>query len=163
MNAQNGNFKQDFESLEKGADVTEGKKKFASWGDAKFNVTEEVGKGNKDSNKFASSDGAVNATLVQYKTLEVGATYVFSVAVKMTNVNGKAAKANYSVKATSGKKGDTHSYGQDKLVEPKANNWKEHNIEFTVIEGREKVTLSVYRWAKDVTLSVDDFKLVKKK
>jgi len=163
MNAQNGNFKQDFEALEKGADVTKlQKKKFASWGKAKFTVSEEKGKGNGDSNKFVSSDGAENATLVVYKDLEVGTTYVFSVAVKMTNVNGKATKANYAVKATSGKKGDIHTYGQDKMVEPKANKWKEHKLEFTVIEGREKVTLTIYRWAKDVTLNVDDFKLIKK-
>ena len=163
MNAQDGNFKQDFETLEKGKDITKlQKKKFSAWGEAKFTVTEKKGKGNNGSDKFASSDGAVNATLVLYKDLEVGATYVFSVAVKMTNVQGKAAKANYAVKATSGKKGDIHGYGQDKLVAPKANKWKEHKLEFTVIEGREKVTLTVYRWAKDVTLNVDYFELIKK-
>ena len=164
INAQNSNFKQDFEALENGADITKLKKgKFASWGDAKFSVTVKDGKGNKGSNKFASSNGAVNATLVRYKTLEVGATYVFSVAVQMTNVKGNASKSNYTVKVASGKKGDVHIYGDNKMVAPKANNWKEHKIEFTVIEGREKVAFQVYRWAEGVTLNVDDFKLVKKK
>ena len=80
----------------------------------------------------------------------------------MTNTKGKASRANYVIKATSGKKGDMHTYGQDKLVEPKANKWKTHKIKFTVVEGRERVALSTYRWAKDVTMNVDDFKLIKK-
>ena len=161
--AQKVVFNQDFESSEKGQNVkTLQKNKFTTWEKVSFTVSEEKGKGNNKSNKFASSDGTESASLVIYKNLEVGATYVFSVAVKMTNVNGKTATANYVINATAGKKGDMHRYGQEKVVEPKANKWKEHQIEFTVVEGREKVALSVYRWAKDVTLNIDDFKLVKK-
>lgn len=163
VNAQEAVFNQNFESLEKGENVKKLQKgKFTTWGQAIFTVTEEEGKGNNESNKFASSDGTGNAAIATYRDLEVGATYVFSVAVKMTNVKGKASNANYVVNATSGKKDDMHKYGQEKLVAPKANEWKEHTLAFTVIEGREKVSLSVYRWAKNVTLNVDDFKLVKK-
>jgi len=163
VNAQKAVFNQDFESLEKGADITKLQKgKFSAWGDAVFTVSAEKGKGNNKSDKFASSDDVVNATLVRYKDLEVGATYEFSVAVKMTNFSGNGSKVNYTIKVASGKKGDVHSYGEHKKVTPKGNTWKDHKIEFTVIEGREKVAFQVFRWAKDVTLNVDDFKLVKK-
>ena len=74
----------------------------------------------------------------------------------------QAWKSNYSVNVISGKKEDRHIYAEEKLVEPKANKWKTTEIEFTVIEGKEKVTIQLYRWAKDVTMNVDDFKLIKK-
>ncbi|PCI33657.1 MAG: hypothetical protein COB60_07425 [Flavobacteriaceae bacterium] len=162
-NAQKSDFYQSFEPLEKGKDITKLKKgKFGTWGKSTWTVTEKKGKGNNKSDKFASSNGAINATLVHYKTLEVGVTYVFSVAVKMTHAKGNVKKTNYSVKATSGKKGNTHKYGEVKVVEPGENKWKQHTIEFTVVKGREKVTLQVYRWAEGVILNVDDFKLIKK-
>ena len=161
--AQNTNFSQNFENLDSGKDITKLEKgKFTTWGNSTWTVTEKKGAGNNKSDKFASSDGAVNATLVLFKTLEVGATYEFSVAVKMTNAKGNAKKTNYMVKATSGKKGDMHKYAEDKVVEPGENQWKQHKIQFTVIEGREKVALQVYRWAEGITLNVDDFKLEKK-
>ena len=162
LNAQQTIFDQTFETLEEGTDVLKLKKgKFATWGKGKWQVTEQKEKGNNKSNKFVSSDGLEGTTLVQYANLEVGATYEFSVAVKITNAGGVAWKTNYSVKAMSGKKGDSHEYGGDILKEPGEGKWKEHKMKFTVIEGRERVTLSVYRWAKDIVLNVDDFKLVK--
>lgn len=103
--AQENVFKQDFENVENDADVTKlQKNKFTVWGNAKFTVTEKKGKGNKGSNKYTSSTGTESASLVVYRNLEVGVTYVFSVAVKMTNVDGNANKANYAVNATSGKR-----------------------------------------------------------
>ena len=80
----------------------------------------------------------------------------------MTNVNGAAWKTDYNVKATAGKKGDIYIYGEDKVKEPGENKWKTHKIEFTVVEGREKVADQVRRWAEGVTLNIDDFKLIKK-
>ncbi len=155
-------FFQGFENLEAGKDVSKvQKKKLNTWGKVKFTVTEEEGKGFNKSNKYASSSDHENATLVLYRDLEVGATYVFSAAVKITGTNVDW-QTNYSVKVASGKKGDIHQYGTDKVKEPEAGKWQKHEIEFTVIEGRENVMLQVYRWAKDVTLNVDDFKLVKK-
>lgn len=160
--AQKVIFSQDFESSSEGTNVKAlQKNKLTTWSGAQFTVSENKGKGNNSSNKFASSHGTENAAIVLYRDLEVGATYVFSVAVKMTEVDGKSVKANYTINATSGKKGDMHRYGQEK-VEPKGNNWKVHKLEFTVVEGREKVALNVYRWAKDATLNVDDFQLIKK-
>lgn len=137
------------------------KKKFNSWGDVKWTVTEEEGKGYNKSNKFASSSNEENATLVLYKNLEVGATYVFSAAVKITGTNVNW-KTNYTVKASSGKKGDIHHYAVEEIKEPGANKWQKHEVKFTVIEGREQIMLHVYIWAKVVTLNVDDFRLVKK-
>lgn len=161
--AQNNNFNQDFELLAKGDNILKlQKKKFTTWGKSTWTVSETEGQGNNKSNKFASSGAEENATLVLYKDLEVGSTYVFSVAVKMTNAQGAAWKTNYSVKVTAGKKGDIHVYGEDKVKEPGENKWKTHKMEFTVVEGREKVALQVYRWAKGVTLNIDDFKLIKK-
>ncbi len=155
-------FFQGFENLEAGKDVSKvQKKKLNTWGKVKFTVTEKEGKGFNKSNKYASSSDHENATLVLYRDLEVGATYVFSSAVKITGTDVDW-KTNYSVKVASGKKGDIHQYGTDKVKEPGAGKWQKHEIEFTVIEGRETVMLQVYRWAKDVTLNVDDFKLVKK-
>ena len=153
---------QNFENIEKGTDLlTLAKGKFVGWGKSTWTVTEKKGKGFNKSNKFASSDGEVNATLVQYKNLEVGTTYVFSVAVKVTNAD-KPWKTNYAVNVTSGVEEAGHTYGKEEVKEPKQGEWKQHTIEFTLIEGKEKVTLRVYRWAKGVTLNVDDFKLVKK-
>jgi hypothetical protein len=102
--------------------------------------------------------------LVQYKNLEVGATYVFSVAVKMTNTDGVAWKGNYAVKVSSGgDKGSTpYFYKVDDIKEPEDDKWTLHELEFTVIEGKENVTLQVYRWAPGTTLNVDNFKLAKK-
>jgi len=160
--AQKAEFFQGFENLEAGKDVTKTqKKKLSSWGDATWTVTETKGKGFNKSNKYASCSDEENATLVLYKDLEVGTTYVFSTAVKVTGTN-VGWKTNYSVKVTSGKKGDFHHYKKVELKEPGANKWQLHELEFTVIEGRENVMFQVYRWAKDVTLNVDDFKLVKK-
>lgn len=162
VNAQKTIFNQDFETTERGSDVTKLQtKKLNAWGKSKFTVTENKGKGNRNSNKFASSSDSENSTLVLYKNLEVGSTYVFTVAVKMTTHSDKASKATYNVKATSGNKGDIHTYGEDKTTTPKTNKWKEHKIEFTVIEGREKVAFQVYRWAEGVTLNVDNFNLIK--
>lgn len=160
--AQNSLFNQDFESSDTGKDVTKlQNKKMNAWGDAIWTITEQKGKGFNKSNKFASSGNEENATLVLYKNLEVGATYIFSAAVKVTGTDVDW-KTNYTVKASSGKKGDIHHYKKIELKEPGANKWQKHEVKFTVIEGREQVMLQVYRWAKDVTLNVDDFKLVKK-
>ena len=162
-NAQNGKFNQNFESLNAGQNVTKLQKgKFSTWGKSTWTVTEKEGEGFNNSSKFATSGDEVGATLVKYSNLEIGATYVFSVAVKMTNVGQQAWKGNYVVNVSSGKKGDSHSYRKDKIEEPKANKWKKHELEFTVVEGRERVSFNVYRWAKGVTLNVDNFKLVKK-
>ena len=161
-NAQEKIFFQGFENSETGKNVTKTQtKKLNSWGKATWTVTEKKGKGFNDSNKYASCGGEESATLVLNKNLEVGATYLFSAAVKVTNTDVDW-KTNYTVKVASGKKGDIHQYGGDIVKEPGANKWQQHEIEFTVVEGRESVMLQVYRWAKDVTLNVDDFKLIKK-
>lgn len=163
VNAQKTLVNQTFENLEKGEDILKlQKEKYKTWGKSTWTVTEKKGKGFEKSNKFVSSGDEENANLVQYKNLEVGETYVFSVAVKMTNTGKQGWKSNYAVKATSGNKGDTHVYKVDDMKEPGANKWKQHKLEFTVIEGRERLALQVYRWAPNTTLNVDNFKLVKK-
>ena len=101
--------------------------------------------------------------MVKYTNLEVGATYVFSVAVKITNTGGQSWKSNFSVKVFSGKgKDDTHMYAKNDVKAGQDNKWEKHNLKFTVIEGRKNVVLQAYRRTKGVLLHVDDFKLVKK-
>ena len=155
---------QNFENLEKGTDLlTLAKGKFGGWGKSTWTVTEKKGKGFNNSNKFATSGDAANATLVKYTNLEVGAAYVFSVAVKITNTGGQSWKSNYSVKVFSGKgKDDTHMYAKNDVKAGQDNKWEKHNLKFTVIEGRKNVVLQAYRRTKGVLLHVDDFKLVKK-
>tara|TARA_R110002049_G_scaffold45604_2_gene132933 strand:- start:46214 stop:46768 length:555 start_codon:yes stop_codon:yes gene_type:complete len=158
--AQNANYSQDFESFEKGTNLLKIKKKrFNSWGGATWTVSQTNKKGNNKSDKFATSGDKVNATLVQYHNLEVGKTYLFKVAVKITNAGGVNWKTNYAVKVISGAKGNTHIYGENNVKEPGENKWREHKIVFTVLEGKEKVALQVYRWAEGITLNVDDFSL----
>ena len=74
----------------------------------------------------------------------------------------QAQNKNFNQDFESLEKDDIHVYGEDKVKEPGENKWKTHKLEFTVIEGREKVALQVYRWAEGVTLNIDDFKLIKK-
>lgn len=160
-NAQKVITSQDFEALEKKEDILSlDRDKFNTWGKSTWTVTEKKGKGFNDSDKFATSGDEVNATLVKYRNLEVGETYVFSVAVKMTNADVNW-KTNYAVKVLSGKEGDMHFYVNEQLKEPRQDKWQLHEGEFTVIEGRENICLQVYRWAEGVKMHVDNFKLVK--
>lgn len=161
--AQKTIFNQDFESVNKGQNILKfEKQKLKAWGESQWTVKEKKGKGFAGSNKYVSCGNKQNSTLVRYENLEVGSTYVFSVAVKVNNPDAQSWKSNYTVKVTSGKKGDIHRYGEDKMVEPKNGKWIEHKIEFTVVEGRENVILQVYRFAASMTLSADNFKLIKK-
>lgn len=163
MQGQKAKFFQNFEDLPQGQNILTLKNKgFKGWGKTTFTVTEKAGKGYNNSNKYASSGGEENITLVKNINLEAGKTYVFSAAVKMTNVKEQSWKGNYVVKVSSGKKGDVHIYGKEEIKEPAANTWQNHKIKFTVKEGREAVMLQVYRWAKNTTLNVDDFKLISK-
>jgi len=163
LQAQKTEFFQDFENLKQGQNILTLKTKdFKGWGKSTWQVTEKEGAGYNNSNKYASSGNEEKITLVQYRNLKAGTTYVFSTAIKMTNVGGKAWKGNYTLKVTSGKKGDIHMYGKEEVKEPTANKWQNHQIKFTVKEGREAVVLQVYRWAKNTTLNVDDFKLTSK-
>lgn len=156
-------FQQDFEFLEKGEDILNLKRgKFNTWGKSTWTVTEEAGKGYNNSNKFATSGGEENATLVQYKELEPGEKYEFTVAVKMDGTGGANWKGNYSVKVSSGSKDKTHSYGKEEIKEPKEGEWTLHTISFKVKKGKTNVSFQVYRWKPDVYISVDNFKLVKK-
>lgn len=157
-------FKQDFESLQDGSDVLKAKRnRLFKWGQCAWSVMETEGEGFEGSNKYAVSKDSENATLVKYNDLEAGATYVFSVAVKLTDVD-QSWKSSYSVKVLSPEEGskENHVYGVNEVKDAVAGQWKKHNIEFTVVEGKEKVVLHVYRWAKGVSLNVDDFTLVKK-
>lgn len=154
---------QDFESLEKGSDVLEARpNRLFAWGKCPWTVTEKKGKGFMKSDKFATSGDVENATLVKYADLEVGKTYVFSVAVKLTNVN-QSWKGAYSVKAIYPEsKENIYQYAVEEVKEAKVGKWKKHSLEFTVVEGKENVVLNVYRWAKGVKMHVDDFILTEK-
>ncbi|WP_438988679.1 hypothetical protein [Polaribacter sp.] len=154
---------QDFESLEKGSDVLKARpNRLFAWGKSTWTVTEKKGKGFMGSDKFATSGDEVNETLVKYTDLEVGKTYVFSVAVKLTNVN-QSWKGAYSVKAIYPEsKENIYQYAVEEVKEAKVGKWKKHSLEFTVVEGKENVVLNVYRWAKDVKMHVDDFMLTEK-
>lgn len=163
LHAQKTEYFQNFEDLNQGQNVLALKnKEFKGWGKSTFKVTENAGKGYNNSNKYASSGDQENTTLVKNMSLEAGKTYVFSAAVKMTNVEGQSWKGNYTLKVSSGKKGDVHIYDKEQIKEPTPDKWQNHKIKFTVKEGREAVVLQVFRWAKNTTLNVDDFKLTSK-
>ena len=156
-------FNQDFESLEKGEDILNLKRgKFKTWGKSTWSVTEEAGKGYDNSNKYGTSGAEENATLVQYKDLEPGEKYEFTVAVKMEGTGGANWKGNYAVKVASGAKNNIHFYGKEDIKEPKEGVWQLHTIPFKVKKGKTNISFQVYRWKPDVQISVDNFKLVKK-
>ncbi len=161
LQAQTVVYKHDFEKAAN-VNVKNLKHKLTSWNKAQWKVVEKPGEGANGSNKFVASGPEENATLVLYKTLEVGETYVFSADIKVTGIKKKSFKTNYTMKATSGKKGDVHMYAKDEVKEAAPNEWTHHEIEFTVVEGRETTMFQIYRWAKGITLNVDNFKVVKK-
>jgi len=156
-------FNETFESLDTGTNILKLKKaKFNTWSKATWTVTEQIGKGFNKSDKFASCGEGENVNLVQYRNLVAGETYIFSVAVKMTNTGGKSWAGNYSLKVTSGAKEDTYTYGTEKIEEVKEGDWTKHIIEFTVLKGKENVCFNVYRWKSDVIMHIDNFKIEKK-
>lgn len=156
-------FKQDFEKLAAGQDIlTLQKGKFSTWGKSTWTVTEAAGGGYANSDKFATSGPEENATLVQYRTLEVGETYVFSVAVKMDGTGGANWKGNYAVIASSGEKNKMHNYGKIEVKEPEEGKWQIHTIEFKVKKKKDVIAFRIYRWKPDVNISVDNFTIEKK-
>lgn len=155
-------LKQDFEKLQNGEDILNlSSGKFSTWGESTWTVTEQVGKGFENSNKYATSGGEENATLAQYRDLEVGETYEFSVAVKMDGTGGANWKGNYSVIASTGDKNKTHFYGKEEVKEPAEGKWQLHKIKFKVKKKKTSVCFRVYRWKPDVKISVDNFKIEK--
>ncbi len=155
---------EDFEKLKTSEDIMSWQKgHFAAWGKCEWTLSEEDGDGYDASNKYASSDGAENANLLKYLTLEAGETYEFSVAVKMTGTNGDNWKGNYTVNVmSSSEKGKKpHNYISEKIEEPKEGVWKMHKVTFKVKKKKEKVSVQVTRWKSDVTLNIDNFEVKK--
>lgn len=155
------NINQTFENLEAGTNViTMNKGKFASWQNGTWTVEEKEGKGHNNSDKYIKSNGKKSINIVKYVTLKAGETYTYVVSVKVDDID-QSWKGNYTVTASSGKKGDTVTYGKEEIKDPATGVWKTHKISFTVEEGKEVVALQVYRWAEGVSLKIDDFKLIK--
>ena len=161
MNAQSVVYSHDFEKAPN-VNVKNLQHKLATWNKAQWKVVEKPGDGANGSNKYVACGPEENATLVLYRKLEVGATYVMSVDVRVAGVKKSSYKTNFTIKATSGKKGDMHMYAKDEVKEATPNEWTHHEIEFTVIEGREETMFQVYRWAPNIELNVDNFKVIKK-
>ncbi|GAB1308850.1 hypothetical protein KH5_15330 [Urechidicola sp. KH5] len=160
LSAQEVIFNQNFEKLPEGKQLLEqGKDRFFSWyDDTSWEVVS--GDGADEGKKFAVSSTNQQVNIVQYADLVAGETYVFSVDVKIDN-QGVAWKRNYSIGISSGKKGDSHSYKNEKIEMPVEGKWESHSFKFKVKEGREKISFQVGRWAEGGVLCVDNFKIVK--
>lgn len=101
-----------------------------------------------EGDKYGKSDNAKNNFYLR-KTfeLEAGKTYVWELATKMTD----GAKHVMSVLP-----GDVYP-----ALDFTNRDWQKHTIEFTVVEGKTSVTLSLYRWPTK-NLYFDSFVLKEK-
>ncbi len=161
VSAQEVILNQNFDNLPEGKQLLEpGKDRFFSWYE---NTTWQVVSGDEadEGKKYAASSINQQVNLVYYADLVAGETYVFSVDVKIDDQD-VAWKRNYSIGISSGKKGDSHSYKNEKVETPAEGEWESYSFKFKVKEGREKVSFQVGRWAEGGVLKVDNFKIVKK-
>ena len=114
------------------------------------------GQGNNVSNSFASSNSVEGLSFIKFQNLELGASYTFSVATKVTN-QATDWKRTHKIKAQAGEV----IYAAFDLTNPTENTWYETEFSFTVIEGAQNVNFSIYRFSEGSNVHVDDIKLVK--
>ena len=162
--SQKPEYNNNFESYENGTVLTEPgvKKRLFTWGKGTtFTSIKSDGKGNKGSNGYAESTSNEGVYCVKYFTLEAGTTYKWKIAVKIEG-DVPSFKRKYSLKVSSGKGDKSFKYIDLSIDDPESGKWIEHNNEFTVKEGYEKLNVLVYRWGGDNKVCIDDF-VVKKK
>ena len=162
--SQKPEYNNNFESYENGTVLTEPgvKKRLFTWGKGTtFTAIKSEGKGNKGSNGYAESSSNEGVYCVKYFTLEAGTTYKWKIAVKIEG-DVPSFKRKYSLKVSSGKGDNSFKYLDLSIDDPESGKWIEHNNEFTVKEGYEKLNVLLYRWGGDNKVCIDDF-VVKKK
>ena len=157
-------YKNNFENYEDGALLTKPgvKKRLFTWGEkTSFKAVKNEGKGNNGSSGYAESSTNESVYCVKYFTLESGVTYEWKIAVKIEG-NVPSFKRKYSLKVSSGQGEKAYKYLDISVDNPESGKWIEHNNEFTVKEGFEKLNVLVYRWGGDNKVCVDDFIIRKK-
>lgn len=150
--AQESVFFQDFETLVEGKGIKSKEMGgFNFWGKAKWKII------NENENNFARSNEVQGLSLIKVIKLEAEKSYKWKLKVKPSGDN--ISRGNLVFSILSGPKEDRHEYLKVPVKNIKPNNWSVHEFDFKVISGREKVTLSLYRWAEGVVVDVDDFEL----
>ena len=153
--AQKEVYYEDFESQDIGAKLTSWKgMKFMGWNKSVWKVVEE------NDNKFGQSSDQQKVFLVKTFDLEAGATYRWSVDTKVVN-NGHGWKRSHTLTVTAKGDNDNHKYGFVSVDEPTSNKWNSSTIEFTVLDGKTKVSLQIFRFAEGAIMAVDNYKLTK--
>ena len=161
---QKPEYRNNFESYEDGTVLTEAgvKNRLFTWGKTTtFTAKKSEGKGNNGSNGYAESSSNEGVYCVKYFTLEPGITYKWKIAVKIEG-DVPSFKRKYSLKVSSGKGEEAYKYLDISIDDPESGKWMQHNNEFTVKEGYEKLNVLVYRWGGENKLCIDDFVVRKK-
>ena len=155
LSAQEDIYNENFESHPIDTELTKWKGlKFQGWNKSVWKVVEEEG------NKFGQSTDQKKVFLIKSFELEAGATYRWSVDTKAVS-EGKSFKRNHVLNVTNGNGDSMHKYGSVKINEPEIDSWNSNEIKFTILEGKTKVTLQIFRFAEGCIMAVDNYKLVK--
>ena len=130
---------------------------YTSWSEtATWNAIKDNGQGNNSSNTYGISNNQANISIIRFLNLEVGSTYTFSVATKISNET-TAWKRNHSIKAQSG----THVYQETMVTQPAENTWTTTESTFTVLDGFQNINFSIYRFSEGNNVCIDDFSIRK--
>jgi hypothetical protein len=70
-------------------------------------------------------------------------------------------KRNHVLNVTNGNGDAMHKYGSIRINEPETDSWNSNEIKFTILEGKTKVTLQIFRFAEGCIMAVDNYNLVK--
>ena len=152
--SQNAVFSQDFETLVDGKGLKSKEMgAFTFWGKAKWKVTSD------ETNNYARSNGIQGVALSKVIKLEANHAYKWKFKIRPNGAKNTKGAIVFSV--FSGPKEDRHLYLKKSIKNITMNNWSTQEFDFKVIPGREKVTLSIYRWAEGIEVDVDDFELIK--
>ena len=151
--AQERIFFQDFETLAEGKGIKSKEMgAFNFWGKAKWKII------NEDDNNFTRSNKIQGVALVKVIKLKADKNYKWKLKVRPGGENSSRGNLVFSV--ISGPKEDRYEYLKQTVKNIESNKWSVHEFNFKVIPGREKVTLSLYRWAEGEVVDVDDFELI---
>lgn len=153
-NAQKVVYELNFENLNIGTELTKGKLKFQGWNKSVWTVQKD---GN---NKFGVSTDQKKVFLIKSFDLTPGDSYRWTLETKAVN-NGPAWKRTLILSVVSGKGDESQQLAKENIAEPKNGTWVSSSLDFTVPQNKSEVTLQLFRFADGVTVSVDNYKLVK--
>lgn len=129
---------------------------YTSWSDdVEWYNQINTGQGFDTSNGYASSNNPGNVSLIRFENLELDTSYTFSIATKITNQDTNWRR-NHIIKAQSG----NVIYGEVEVTSPNENSWNKTEFSFTVVEGAQDITFSIYLYA-EANMHIDDIKLQK--